>query len=76
LHGQPHECDSRGIVGARRGFTYRSRYQASCFHWNKFSAVSRACDRTSPNTNRATAPTTRRIVPAAVRDRYMAMIEW
>ncbi len=64
----------RVASSARRGFAWRSMYNASCFRRNKFSAASWACDRTAVEANRTTSPMIRRMVHAAVRDRDRLII--
>src|SRR4030095_9835691 len=54
---------------ARRGLTCRSRYSANCFHRNKFSAPSCACERHTDEPNRRTSAATRRNVRTKTRER-------
>ena len=54
-HSISHDSATSAIrVGssARRGFTCRSTYNASCFLRNRFSAASCACDRPAAETSR------------------------
>jgi hypothetical protein len=65
----------RVASSARRGFTWRSTYNANCFLRNRFSAASWARDRTAVDANRATSPMTRSAVRTAASnlDRLIAV---
>ena len=59
----------RVASSARRGLTFRSRYNANCLRRNRFSAASCACGRNVDDTNRRTSPATRTIVRTSRRER-------
>jgi hypothetical protein len=63
----------RVASSARRGLTWRSAYNASCFLRNRFSAASWPCDRSVVATNCSRSPAIRRTVRTAVQGRDWAM---
>ena len=64
----------RVASSARRGFTCRSTYNASCVLRNKFSAASCAFDRTAVESNRRRSQAMRRMVRSAAPERDLAIV--
>jgi hypothetical protein len=76
-HSISHDSATSAIrvaSSARRGFTCRSTYNASCSLKNRFSAESCARDRPAAKTSRTRSQAMRRTVRSAERERDSAIV--